>query len=283
MDRAIATLKRSIFRRVVADGNRNWAKDLPTTVEGYNSSIHSSLQGRTPEEVEDDPELQFALRRANSEAMVHNAAVIAARDKKLTEKGAFRLQDPRRPFQRSYQPRYGNDVHTVARADGGLVVDTEGNAYKSRHALAVPAASAPAAHTEGMRGGNALLEQRQREALEPYRAGIAAFVGAGPKWIHEVAAHMKAAGVQPLIKNGLTYKKALVFLGYHVDARGSVTPNAPPAPPPAPPAPPPAAPQAVRRRINQKRPDLTPAQAAAALQAPVRRRITGKQPGGVRP
>jgi hypothetical protein len=87
---------------------------------------------------------------------------------------------------------------------------------------------------------------------------------------------MKTAGVQPLIKNGLTYKKALVFLGYHVDARGSVTPNAPPAPPPA-------APPAVGRRINQKRPDLTPAQAAAALQAPVRRRITGKQPGGVRP
>ena len=111
MDRVIATLKRAIFRRVVADKDKDWAENLQTTVRGYNETVHSSLQGRAPEEVQDDQELKFALRRANSEAMVHNANVVRARDEKLNEKGAFRVRDSKREFARSYQPRYSDEVH----------------------------------------------------------------------------------------------------------------------------------------------------------------------------
>ena len=84
--------------------------------------------------------------------------------------------------------------------------------------------------------------------------------------------------MQPLMKNGLSYKKALGLLGYSVDARGAVTPSAP-----APAAPAPAA-------APVGRPRLLPHQAAAALAArgsaasdvvapPVRRRLRGKQRG----
>ena len=256
VDRAIATLKRSIFRRVVADRDKDWAESLQATVQGYNETEHRALQGRTPEEVKDDPELQFMLRRANSEAMVRNSALINARDKKLVEKGAFRVQDPNRFFGRSYQPRYGNEVHEVQEVKGGVAVDTEGKVFKTRHTLAVPSGSAPASHTEEMRGGSALIERKQREAIAPFKERVLAHLGAGPKWLHEMAEYMKLVGMTPLMKSGLNYKKALTLFGLHVDERGKVTP------------------------AESARPRLAPAQAAAALAAPaVRRRLVGKQPG----
>ena len=109
---------------------------------------------------------------------------------------------------------------------------------------AAPAAAAPAAPVGVPPGASA--------ALDPYKAGITAFIGPGPKWIHEVAAHMKAVGMQPLMRGALNYKKALILLGFRVDDRGAVTPP---------------------------RPILPPAVAAAALANPVRRRLGGKQAG----
>jgi hypothetical protein len=88
LDRATQTLKKAMFRRVVADKDPDWAANLPKTVEGYNSTLHASLQGRAPEEVEDDRELQFELRRKNAEMSVHNANLIHARDEKLVKMAA---------------------------------------------------------------------------------------------------------------------------------------------------------------------------------------------------
>ena len=73
VDSAIATLTQSIFRRVVADKDKDWAASLKTTAQVCNETVHGSLQDRAPKEAQDDQELQLALRRANSEAMVHNA------------------------------------------------------------------------------------------------------------------------------------------------------------------------------------------------------------------
>ena len=265
VDRVIATLKRAIFRRVVADKDKDWAENLQTTVRGYNETVHSSLQGRAPEEVQDDQELKFALRRANSEAMVHNANVVRARDEKLNAKGAFRARDANRQFARSYQPRYGDEVHEVSKAERGLVTDDAGNAFKSRHTMAVPSGSADATHTEEMRGGSAQVDRKQHELVDPYKQRVLDFVGDGPKWIHEVAEHMKTLGMQPLMRNGLNYKKTLVLFGLHISDRGEVTvPKQPPKPN--------ADQEAIaRRRLNAK----TPADAAAALAAP-RRRLIGK-------
>ena len=76
---------------------------------------------------------------------------------------------------------------------------------------------------------------------------------------------MKTLGMQPLMRNGLNYKKTIVLFGLHVSDRGEVTvPKQPPKP---------NADQETiaRRRLNAK----TPADAAAALAAP-RRRLIGK-------
>jgi len=61
LDRAIQTLKQAMFRRVVGDEDPDWAANLQKTVEGYNDTVHGALQGRTPEEVPDDKELQRLL------------------------------------------------------------------------------------------------------------------------------------------------------------------------------------------------------------------------------
>jgi hypothetical protein len=258
----------------VADEDKDWAASLQKTVDGYNTTIHSSLQGRPPEEVEDDLDLQFTLRRANSEAMAHNANVMQHRDENLQKKGAFRVQDAKRPFIRSYQPRYGNEVHEIAKVENGLVTDTQGNAHKTRHVLAVPSGSANASHTEQMRGGNAIMERKQAAILEPYKKRISEFLGDLGRYEHEVANYMKELGMEQLMTQGLSYRKALRILGFtvHGNARGSgkqlvTKPHSPTAPA----APVPAAPAGPRR---------DPVAAAAALAAPVRRRITGKAPPG---
>ena len=273
IDRVIGTLKRAIFRRVVADEDKDWAANLQKTVDGYNATIHSK---RPPEEVEDDQELQFALRRANSEAMAHNALVMQHRDANLEKKGAFRVQDAKRPFIRSYQPRYGDEVHEIAKVERGLVTDAQGNTFKTRHVLAVPSGSANASHTEQMRGGNAIMERKQAALLEPYKNRISEFLGDQGKFEHEVATYMKELGMEPLMTQGLSYRKSLRILGFtvHGNARGSgkqlVTRPHSAAAPAAPAAPVPAAPAGPRR---------DPVAAALALANPVRRRIAGKQPG----
>ena len=222
VDRVIGTLKRAIFRRVVADGNKNWVTDLQKTVDGYNETIHSALQGRPPEEVKDDGELQFALRRANSEAMVHNSAVVQRRDEKLQDKGAFRVHEPSRSFARSYQARYGDKVHAIAEVKRGYVTDTEGKAFKSKYVLPVPAGSADAANTEEMKGGSAQTDRLRLEALKPFKDRLVEYIGSG-KWMHEMAEKMKELGMTGLMKNGLNYKKSLVLLGFEIGDRGKVT------------------------------------------------------------
>ena len=252
LDRAIQTLKQSMFRRVVGDKDSDWAGNLQKTVDGYNETVHSALQGRAPEEVPDDKELQFALRRENAEAAAHNSKVIHARDEKLLGLGGFRVKDPKRTFARSFQPRYGDKVHKVVHAQEGIVLDTEGNIYKSKQTLAVPSSSENVI-TQSMRGGSVLIQTKNEEALQPFKQSIVDFVTPKGRWEFEVAAHMKSIGVETVLKKGLNFRKALLLLGFKVDDRGRVTLPA-----------------------SYQRPVLTPAEAASNLRQ--RRRLAGKQP-----
>jgi hypothetical protein len=240
-----------MFRRVVGDKDSDWAGNLQKTVDGYNETVHSALQGRTPEEVPDDKELQFTLRRENAEAAIHNSKVIQARDEKLLGLGGFHVNDPKRTFARSFQPRYGDEVRQVVHAQEGIVLDAKGNVYKSKLTQAVPSSSENVV-TQGMRGGSVLIQTKNSEALEPFKQRITDFVTPAGKWEFEVAAYMKSLGMETVLKRGLNFRKALVLLGFKVDDRGRVTLPA-----------------------SSQRPVLTPAEAAANLRQ--RRRIVGKQ------
>ena len=223
LDRAIQSLKQAMFRRVVGDEDPDWAANLQKTVDGYNETIHGALQGRAPEEVPDDQELQFSLRRENAEAAVHSANVIKARDDKLLGLGGFRVKDPKRTFARSFQPRYGDEVHQVVHAQDGIVLDTKGEVYRSKLTQAVPSSS-DAVRTQGLRGGSVLLQRKDSAALEPFKQRILDYVTPEGKWEFEVAGHMKSLGMESVMKRGLNFRKALLLLGFNVDSRGRVTP-----------------------------------------------------------
>jgi hypothetical protein len=212
-----------MFRRVVGDEDPDWAGKLQRTVDGYNETVLGALQGRAPEEVPDDQELQFSLRRKNAEAAVHSANVIKARDDKLLGLGGFRVKDPKRTFARSFQPRYGDEVHQVVHAQDGIVLDTKGEVYRSKLTQAVPSSS-EAVRTQGLRGGSVLLQRKDSAALEPFKQRILDFVTPEGKWEFEVAGHMKSLGMESVMKRGLNFRKALLLLGFKVDSRGRVAP-----------------------------------------------------------
>ena len=87
--------------------------------------------------------------------------------------------------------------------------------------MAVPAGSSRTA-TEDLRSGNPALDNQRREALEPHKANIAAFIGAG-KWEYLAAHHMKTLGLQTLMVRGFNYRRAIKLMGFQVALNGLVT------------------------------------------------------------
>ena len=281
LDAAIKSLRQQLARIQLAEGRRNWASFLQKAAEAYNKTVHSSLIGRAPYQVYHDKDLQFDLRWKAAQDLQHNSGLIERRARQLERSGAFRDEEPHRnKFERSFTPRFGDEVHRVTQVHGGTVVDEQGRSFPTRHVQAVSAESA-AVDTTGMHGGSERIDRVRLQALEPYRQRIDAFVGDG-KTENEVTRFMKSIGMATLMHAGFNYRKALVLLGYNVgQGRGSsttlvtkVVDAAVPAdaPVPAVVAPPRAGPL---RRITDKRAPLTPAEAASNL----RRRITGKRPG----
>ena len=238
--------------------------------------IHTYIIGRAPDDVKDDKTLQFDLKWQAGKHMEHNDALIQARATRLSKYSKFRVEQPQNKFERSFHPRYSDDVHAIKQVKGPWVQDDQGKQFPTRHVQAVPTNAAPIS-TEGMGGGSDQTDRLRIQILEPYKARISNFLGDLGKFEYEVANYMKEIGMAQLMTSGLSYRKALTLLGFtvHGNARGSgkrlVTrpaQNVAPA----------VIMAAPRRRL------IDPAAAAAALAAPpVRRRVVGKQPGDVRP
>ena len=270
LDAAIKVFKQQLARIQVAEDRRDWAALVPRAVAAYNDTVHSGLIGRAPDDVAGDDDVTFLLKERAAEGIQTNQAHIEARAKKLERLGGFRNELGHQPrgFERSFKPRYGDEVHKVGGVIGARVYSESGEGYATRHVLPVPASTEPVS-TAGMHGGSDQTDRLRLQTLEPYRARIAAFLGDAGKPEFEVANYMKEIGMDKLMVQGLNYRKALRLLGFevHGNARGSgkqlVTKPAPAAA--APVMGPPAG-----------RPVLQPAAAAAALAAPVCRRLGTK-------
>ena len=279
LDAAIKVVRQQLARIQLSERTRNWADLLQRVVRAYNHTVHASLIGRAPQNVYWDKQLQFDLRTKAAQGREHNREVAQRRGEQLQHLGAFRDEVPQKnKFERSFTPRFGDQVHKVQSISGNMVVDEQGRSFPMRHVQAVPAASGPV-DTSGMHGGSERIDRVRLQALEPYRRRIEDFVGPEGKTENEVTRFMKSLGMATLMRAGFNYRKALVLLGSSVgQGRGSSTTlvkkvaDAAPAPAAAPSVAPRNGPP---RRITGKRAPLTPAEAAANL----RRRIAGKQPG----
>ena len=254
LDAAIRTLRPMLSRIQAEENTRNWASELQRAVKAYNHLVHGHLHGRSPSEVEGDGNLQFALEKQSAIDTQHNSNLVNKRDTKVMVAGHFRDELQPRKFHRVHQANYSDEVHAVKSVFNGHIVDTHGDAHRARHVLAVPAGSGHL-NTEGLRGGSEQTDRLRLQTLEPYKERIANFLGNQGKFEFEVANYMKEIGMEALMVQGLSYRKALRLLGFtvHGNARGSGK-------------------QLVTRtgpvHAAPKRPELTPAQAAAALAAP---------------
>ena len=276
LDAAIKALRPMLARIQTEESTKNWAAEVERAVAVYNHLVHSHLNGRSPDEVQDDGDLQFHLKKQAAEDMQHNSEMIKTRDAKITAAGFFREELPAQKFRRGFHLKYGDKVHAVKSVFNNRVVDSEDKEFVGRHVLAVPIGSSDI-NTKDTNKVVAPADEKKKLALEPFKERLSNFIGNSGKFEFEVANYMKEIGMERLMVQGLSYRRALQLLGFtvHGNLRGSgkqlVTRDsqAPAAPvPQAAPAP-------------RSRPILSPAQAAANLAAP--RRINGKQPGGSAP
>jgi hypothetical protein len=262
LDHAIKSVRQQLARIQVAEGTRDWAPLVSRVVNAYNDTVHDALEGRAPDDVEGDADLQFSLEQKAARDLQTNTKLIEARGQKLLREGGFRTELPPNDFERSFHPRYSDVVHKVKAIHNAYVEDEHGNIQPTKHVLAVPSASENV-DTKGLGLGSAQREREHLAALEPFKDRILTYVGAG-KWIHEVALYMKTIGADRALK-GINYKKAALLLGLHVGAKNWITnPSyvAPAGPLPAAPAAPAAAfdaaprpvlaPVEARRRLNVK-------------------------------
>ena len=150
--------------------------------------------------------------------MVRNHDIIEKRGDRLQEQGAFRPADAKRTFQRSFQPKFSDQVHRVSEIKGAEVLDEHGRSYATKRVLAVPVGSehvAPGA-AMGMRGGSLLTENIRKASLKPFAHQLEEFLGLDTVSMASAVAKMKQLGMARLMVRGLNYKLALELLGFKV-------------------------------------------------------------------
>ena len=106
--------------------DNTWADRLVRVTRGQNEAPHEHLMGSAPNDVKTNKNLQFALIKDSAETIQHNTQVVKAREERLKKEGAYRVQEKPRKFERSFQPRYGGEVHTLHKIEHGVAVDTQG-------------------------------------------------------------------------------------------------------------------------------------------------------------
>ena len=115
----------------------------------------------------------------SAEAIQHNTQVVKAREERLKKEGAYRVQEKPRKFERSFQPRYGGEVHTLQKIEHGVAIDTQGRTHNPKFALPVPKGSESITTSRFTRGGSAQVEGKKRTLLEPFALKVVRHIGRG--------------------------------------------------------------------------------------------------------
>ena len=177
LDRAIQTLKKALMK---TGSTNSWHERLTRVVAAQNALPHDALFGAAPKDVKTSNEvLDFALTKKAALDLQHNDDVVRAREKKLTDAGAYREQLPWSTFERSFKQRYSGEVHEVARIERGDAVSTIGKRHQAKLVQPVPRGSAGIVMERSSRRGSVVVEERKRRSLEPYARRVAMHIGVG--------------------------------------------------------------------------------------------------------
>jgi hypothetical protein len=165
VDRTIQSLKKKLAE-LSSTTKRTWPDLLQQAVSALNSTPKPGvLHGDSPEEVKDDPEVQFLLQQDQAKNFRHNAKLTEQRQARLESDGAFRAPLPgsTSKFKRSFRATYGEALRPRS-VQGGMVTATDG----SRHALkAIRTVPVDSSRVDPSFGDNTAGPARKRQKGAP--------------------------------------------------------------------------------------------------------------------
>ena len=182
-DRAVQSIKNQLFRRMAKEGSDKWTKQLPKATKAYNETPHSALMNEAPEDVKKQGVVRFRLMQENAEKMKGNAKQLQARQKRLMEAGAFRAPLAKQTFQRGFKPKFGGQVKSIDKVEGGIVT-SGGQRYNIASVL--PVNKDTAKNVDWRPEGNA------RQELQRFVPELRKFLlGEGGKSMTAASTHMR--------------------------------------------------------------------------------------------
>jgi len=179
VDRAIQTLKKTLTKLEISPTLGNWAEELQNATKAHNQSVHTHLQGGTPEDVADDKEKQFELQGMAAKARDYQTEVTKKLEKKLTANPTYRTVTTsalKGLKERSFKPRFEAGIQKLDRIEGRYAIDTQGKKSMVSRVLPVPAASTAIRYRDQTQQGDTRLIATRRTATTALRDRIAALM-----------------------------------------------------------------------------------------------------------
>jgi hypothetical protein len=161
--------ERGLNRKIAelsSTSKRTWPDLLQQAVCALNSTPKPGvLHGDSPEEVKDDPEVQFLLQQGQAKNFRHNTRLTEQRQARLESDGAFRAPLPgsTSKFERSFRATYGEALRPQS-IRGGMVTATDGTRQALKQIRTLPVDST---HADPSFGDNTAGPARKRQKGAP--------------------------------------------------------------------------------------------------------------------
>ena len=200
LDVAIGRLKKALARVARRRRTDDWASILEEVTKGQNSIPNESyLEGKAPNQVAGDQELQKKLYEKNREYATHNAKRTEARAEKIEETQRFRVMTSAGGrFTRGFKPKWSDEIHTAAEVDGAFVTDEQGREYMTKFVQPVPETSEELPARRMERGGSDVVEQRRRRVLRDLARNVASYIGQERMTVMRLAGYLRPRGFKQL-------------------------------------------------------------------------------------
>ena len=131
LDRAIQTVKTTLFKKMTRRNGKKWDGFIEQTEKGYNESVHGALLG-SPDDFQGNSETakiaKFAQLKTQAANFEHNQEVAEKSATALRNAGQYRVQLKQQDFDRGFKPRYEGEIRQVREIRAGTVRDDSGRA-----------------------------------------------------------------------------------------------------------------------------------------------------------
>ena len=200
-DRLIQTLKQRLSKALTAKNKSNWDQEIKNVEQSYNSTSHGHLMGESPKDV--NPVVKFKLYQQSAEAIENNNERNKQETAKLEATQKFRPPLPRKDFERSFKPRFG-EIQTVQSIEAGVVTDQQGKQHLLKNVQIVKPESTEVRPPDlGSRGS------KLKPGLRPFAEALKPLLRAGPVALNRAARLLNQEEGFQEARGNLTFKEFL--------------------------------------------------------------------------